>query len=252
MNKFKIVIGFLLLYGIGQEYINASKQFLTFLDPTIIILCLLMLVLCAWLIGSGFSKEKIKIKSFQFAKYYGLSFIIFLLIAFVSLMTYKFEPEIVKVNGIDVDIAEFMNGTKKIVPDENQRREYCICVVTKLTGDKDLIEKYKHEFEIGKFSKVIIDIQTGSTVNKYNLNECFGSLSSIQWTPAFEKGMRASLINQIRQLDISKTNDTTKYCDCLMDQYKKIPITELTNSDFPQSQKNATIDSICNAKSKIK
>jgi len=217
MNKFKIIIGFLLLYSIAREYISASKQLFTFLNPTFIILCLLMLAFCAWLIGSGLSKEKLKIKSVQFAKYYGLSFLIFLLVAFISLITFRFEPDIIKVNGVDVDIAEFMNGTKKIIPDESQRRDYCICVVSKLTEDKDLVNKYKHDFEIGKFSKVIIDIQTGYSADNYYLNACLTSLTGLQWTPEFEKGMRASLKNQIRQLDISKTNDTTTYCDCLME-----------------------------------
>jgi hypothetical protein len=89
MNKFKIALGFLLLYAMGNEYINASRQLHTLLSPGIIIAVLMLLVLCAWLIGSGISKEKLQFKSLNFAKYYGLSFLCFLLFAFMSLMTYK-------------------------------------------------------------------------------------------------------------------------------------------------------------------
>jgi hypothetical protein len=179
MNKFKIVIGFLLLYGIGNEYIYASKQLFTFLSPGIILACLTMIILCAWLIGSGLSKGTLKITSFQFAKYYGLSLVIFLILAFISLLTFKFDPEIVKVNGIEVDIAEFMNGTKRIIPDEKQRREYCTCIVTKLTTDKELVSKYNSEFKSGKFSNVILTLQTDTSAYKYNLNECMISLSNV-------------------------------------------------------------------------
>jgi len=162
------------------------------------------------------------------------------------MVTFKFEPEIVKVNGINVDIAEFMNRSKKIIPDDNQRRQYCVCVVTKLTADKDLAEEYQTEFESGKFSKVIMTVQSGPDAYKYDLQECMGSVSDIQWTPEFEMGLRAKLMKQLTDLQISSTNDLNKYWDCLVDEYKKIQINELISSDFPQSDNGIKIDSICN------
>ena len=187
MKIFKIVLGLLLTYGAGKEYVNASRQLLSFLDPGIIIAVLLTLLLCTWLIGSGISKEKLKIKSWQFLKYFGVTVIIFIFFSFMNMATFKFEPEIVKVNGIDVDIAEFMNGTKKIVPDENQRREYCICVVTKLTADKEIVKKHQAEFESGKFSRVITTIQAGPNADQYNLQECMGFASDTQGTSNSKK-----------------------------------------------------------------
>lgn len=250
MNKFKIFLGFFFLYGIGKEYISASKELFTFFSPGIIIGVFMILVLCAWLIGSGLSKEKLQFKSFQFAKYYGLSFIVFLLMAFMSLLTYKTEPDIVRVNGIEVDIAEFMNGTKGIFPNSDQRREYCICVVSKLTQDKEFVEKHKNEFQSGKLSNVISNLQNDTSAYKYKLNECMNSISDLRWTPAFENGIRTNLTKQLTQMDISKTNDVIKYCDCLVEEYKKIDIKDLTKSGFYESSKCLTIDSICNLKSK--
>jgi hypothetical protein len=252
MKIFKIILGLLLTYSAGKEYVSASRQIFSFFDPGIMIAVLLMLLLCTWLIGSGVSKEKLRVKSWQYLKYFAVTLVIFILSAFIGLVTFKFEPEIVKVNGISVDIAEFMNGSKKIIPDENQRREYCICVVTKLTADKDVSEKYQTEFETGKFSKVIMAVQTGPDAFKYNLQECMGSVSDIQWTPEFEKGLRANLMKQLTDIQISSTNDINKYCDCLVDEYKKIPTKELTNSDFLLSENGIKIDSICNLKSKLK
>lgn len=180
MKIFKIILGLLLIYGAGQEYISASKQLFSYFDPGIIAAVLLMLVLCAWLLGSGISKEEFQLKSWQFLKYFGLTFVMFILFAFVSLVTFKFSPEIVKVNGINVDIADFMNGSKKIVPDATKRRQYCICVVTKLTADKELVEKYQSQFESGKFSNVFIDVQNDPGNDKYGLQECASLISDAQ------------------------------------------------------------------------
>jgi hypothetical protein len=194
MKIFKIILALLLIYGVGQEYINASKQLFSFFDPGIIVVVLLMLTLCAWLLGSGIAGEKFTLKSWQFLKYFGLSFIVFILVAFMSMATFRFAPEIVNVNGVSVDIAEFMNGSKRIIPDEKQRRQYCICVVTKLTADKDLVEKYQAEFESGKFSNAINAIQNGVDTDKYNLQECAASVTDLQWTTDFENGARRNIM----------------------------------------------------------
>ncbi len=172
MKIFKIIIGLSLIYGAGQEYVSASKQLFTFLDPGIIIAVLLMLILCAWLIGSGFSKDRISFKSWQFLKYFGLSFALFVAFAFVSMVTFTFPPDIVTVNGVNVNIAEMMNGSKRIIPDEHKRREYCICVVTKLTADKGIVDEYKMEFESGKFSNVITAVQNSADADRLGLQEC--------------------------------------------------------------------------------
>jgi hypothetical protein len=179
MKIFKLIVGALLVFGAGQEYISASKQLFSFFDPGIIAAVLLVLVFCAWLLGSGVSKGEFQLKSWQFLKYFVLTFIMFVLVAFASLATFKFAPEIVNVNGMNVDIAEFMNGSKRIVPDEAQRRQYCICVVTKLTADKGLAEKYQSQFESGKFSQVFIEVKNEPDIDKYDLQECGAFLTNI-------------------------------------------------------------------------
>jgi len=252
MKIFKIILGLLLTFGASNEYASASRQLLSFFDPGIIIAVCLMLLFSTWLIGSGISKEKLRITSWKYLKYFCATFVIFLLFAFISIVTFRFEPEIVTVNGINVDIAEFMNGSKKTIPDENQRRKYCVCVVTKLTADKDIAQKYRVEFERGKFSNVIMNILSGPDVHKYGLQECMGPISDIQWTEDFEKGLRANLTKQLTDLKISATNNLNEYCDCLVDEYKKIPISELTSPEFPRSQKAIKIDSVCYQKSKVK
>lgn len=251
MKIFKVILGLLLIYSIGKEYINASKQLLSFFELGSILAVLLLLPLSAWLIGSGISKEKFNLNSWQFFKYLGGTFIIFLVVAFISLISFKYEPEIVRVNGLDVDIAEFMIGTKRIIPDKEQRRDYCICIVTKLTADKKLVDENKADFESGKFSKLIMTLKSSPDALKYNLQECMSSVSNIHWTPEFENGMRTNLIKKLSDLNSSSKNDVHKYCDCLIEEYKKVSIQELTNSDFQFSEKGLKIDSICNSISKL-
>lgn len=247
----KIVIGLLLTYGAGKEYINASKQLLSFFEPGVILGILLILLLCSWLIGSGISKEKLRINSWQYLKYFGATSLLFMLFAFIGLITFKLEPEIVQVNGINVDIAELMNGSNKIIPDKNERRKYCICMVTKLTADKAIVAEYKPDFESGKLLKVLTAIKSKPDVFKYDLQECMSSVSDLKWTPEFEKGIRANMMKQLTDLEISSTNDINKYCDCLVDEYKKIPINLLTSSGFQASENGIKIDSICNLNSKL-
>jgi mRNA-degrading endonuclease YafQ of YafQ-DinJ toxin-antitoxin module len=249
MNKVKIAVGLILICGTGGEYINASRQLSTFLAPEIIVACLLMILLSSWLIGSGLMKEGFKVKSFQFLKYCAISFLLFTIVAFFSQFIYKGNSEIIKANGIEVNISEFMNGMKRILPNKDQRMEYCICVVNKLTQDKEFANKYKDEFKSGNFSDLI---QAETSSDSHNISECMNSLRGIKWTPEMEKAIRANLIDILTKNEMSKTNDINSYCDCTIEKYKELSMRELSNPDFSQSQKGRAIDSICNKISKIK
>ncbi len=252
MKYVKIIASILILFAISQEYINASKQLLSFLDPSVLFICLLSIGLSAWLMGSGISKEKLSIRSWQFAKYYGITSFLFLILAFISLMRYKFEPDIVKVNGIEIDIAEFMNGSKNIIPDKTERRNYCVCIVTKLAQNDAVAENYADELTRGKIDRIIIDLKSTPDFNKLNLYECAGPIENLEWTPEFEQGLRESLMPELEASDIAKTNDLNKYCDCLMNEYKKLPVKNMTDAKFYSSKQKQEIDSICKSKSLLK
>ena len=84
MKILKIILGFLLLLGAGKETVVAANQLGTFWDPGVIIGILLLLLLCTWLIGSGFSKERFRFKSVEFVKYFAICSLLFLFIAYIS------------------------------------------------------------------------------------------------------------------------------------------------------------------------
>jgi len=252
MKKLKIFIGFLFLFGSASEYIRASKQFLSFLNPGIIIGCTVMIFFCAWLLGSGFSKEKFEIRSYNYAKYLAIAFIVFLFFSFFSLITYKAEPLFVKVNGLNIDISQFMDGSKRIIPDEKERFKYCTCVVTQLAQDKYVFNKYYNNFKEGRIDIIISEINTDTNMNKLKLHDCISPLENFNWTSSFEQGMRKNILTQLKQSGFSTTNNIDTYCDCLIMGYKKIGFKEVSSSEFFQSENAMKLDSVCNNQSKLK
>lgn len=252
MKTFKIILGILLTWAAGNEYVHAGKELSTFFSPAIIAASLTLIFLSSWLIASGVSKGEFRIKSRHYLKYLGLTLIVFLFSVFISKATFKFEPEIVKENGVNVDIAELMHGMKGMIPDKNQRKQCCVCMVEKLTADKNLVERYQTEFEKGNLSEIFDEAQAVENADKYNLQECFSSVSKIEWTPEFEKMLRTNLMKQLTEFQISTTNDINKHCDCLIDEFKKIPFSKLKEANFNMSDIRMKIDSICNLKSKLK
>lgn len=252
MKSFKIIVGILILYGAGKEYVSASKQLSTFLSPPVIVGCLVMILVVGWLFGSSLSQTQFEIRSFQFTKYIFLSLLGFLLFAFFGLITFKYEPEIITANGIKVNIAEFMNGSKNIIPDENERRDYCTCVVNKLTGDSKIVTNFSAELLNGKIDKIITFLNSSPDFYELKLNECMSSVKNFHWTETVEKSARENIYKQVKNSELSKTNNIDMYCDCLILEYKKLPLSEISNVEFYQSQNGLRIDSLCILKSKLK
>jgi hypothetical protein len=118
--------------------------------------------LSTWLIGSALSKEKLRVKSCEFLKYFLLSFLCFVLFALFSLFSYRPPDKLVEVNGIKIPIGNFLDGST----------------------------------------------------------------------------------------DFGKTNDIDSYCDCLIEEYQKYPVSTITNDKFIESKLGVEIASMCIAKSK--
>jgi hypothetical protein len=173
MKKVKIIIGLLVLYASGKEYISASRQLLTYWSPGILMGCMIMLIIATWLIGSGLSKEKLNIRSTKIIKYFALSILLFVVFAGIGLITYKAEPEMVTVNGVEVNIADIMDGSRRVVPVKAQRKAYCMCVVEKLTSDKEVATTYKSEFKEGRIDEIFKKMSDEGNVNiEIDLSAC--------------------------------------------------------------------------------
>ena len=252
MKIFKVFIGIFLLFGASSEYASASHELLTFTSSGILIGCFLVIFFCAWIIGSGISKDKLKILSFQFVKYFGICLGAFLILAFVNLATYKENPEIITKNGINIDIAEMMNGSKRMIPNEKQRRLYCICIITKLANDKNISERHIDELKSGKIDEILISLKSENKLSTLNLEECFDSNTKINWTNKIEETIKKDILNNLKNSKYAKTNDLNKFCDCQITEYKKLSAKELSSEEFANSQKKHDIEKECDLKSRIK
>ncbi|MBI9056766.1 MAG: hypothetical protein JEZ01_03235 [Labilibaculum sp.] len=172
MKAGKIILALILLYSIGKEFISAGFQVGTFYSPGILIGTLFMLILIAWLFGSAVSKEKVKIVSWSFLKHYFISLVAFIVIAFFSLANYKAPKEIVEYNGINISIGEFYTMTKRVYPNDEERREYVLCVVSKLAYSEEIVKKYRTELESGKINRIFQELQGTSILGELGLEEC--------------------------------------------------------------------------------
>ncbi|MBS1560777.1 MAG: hypothetical protein JSS89_04165 [Bacteroidetes bacterium] len=250
MNKTKYVLGCLFTVQIGAEYASVSRQVASWLTPLLPIM--LLLLVSTWFIVSGHTGERVKLSSAMFWKYYGANCVACVVVAFIVVGMTRSHHEIVKVNGVDVDIAMLMEDMTKVIPDRAKRREYCVCVATKITADRDLVQKYKHDLESGKITDVAAKVLSGQAALSSDLNDCmFTSASALAWTPTLEKGIRLGLGMQIRESDRTDVIDSSAYCDCYVDELKKMPIKAWMSTEFAQSPERAVIDSICREKGRL-
>jgi len=252
MKIFKIVIGIFLLFHASSEYVSASHELSTFSSPEILIGYFFIVFFCAWMIGSGISKDKLKIRSSQFIKYFAFSLGAFLILSFVNLLNYEENPEIITINEININIAKVMNGSKRMIPDEKQRRLYCICIVTKIANDKNISEKHIDQLKSGKIDKILISLNLENKLDTLNLEECFDSDTKMNWTSQIEETVKKDILNNLKTSKYAKTNDLNKFCDCQITAYKKLSAKELSSEEFANSQKKLDIEKKCDLKSRIK
>ena len=244
MRTTKIIIGFLILMSIGSEYANASRQLFTFFSPGILLGSLTLLVLSTWLIGSGISKDKLRIKSIEFLKYYFGAFIIFGLIAFIKIISYRPQDISVEFNNINIPIGRFVDGTRRIIPDLDQRKAYCTCIVEKLTKSDFIIRNYKGALVTGEIDKIFQAIIPDGTYAKLGLDSCYSKID-LKWNDAFEKSIRENIKNSPNVKEFEKTNKINTYCDCMIKEYKNCPLNEILTVYFQSSKLKMSIDSYC-------
>lgn len=244
LKTIKIIIGLLLIYGAGKEFINASRQLGSFLNPGVIISIILILILSAWLVGSGLSRNKLKLVSFAFLKYFGISIFIFTIVAFFSLSSYVIPKNFVTINGLKIPLGKCINGNRNLIPNEQERKEYCKCFVEKITNDAELKSKYRVELEGDKVNDVFKKIQLSSKFDELKIEECINSVS-VEWTNNVAESMKKNWILELTGTEFEATNNINEYCDCLIDEYRKLPLNKIMTDKFIESQEAVEIDEKC-------
>ena len=244
MKTLKIITGFLLLFGVGKEYVNASRDLGSFFLPSIIIPVLLFLILCTWLIGSGFSVRKFKFKSFAFLKFFIISFVTFLFAGIWSLGAKVVPSNFVEINELKVPLGKCIHGTRRLLPDENKRADYCKCLVEKITTIPELKEKYKELLEGNKVLDVLADVQNDPKYLDLRIESCF-QVAQMEWTDELAAGMKRNWEKEFSGTEFEQTNDIDKYCNCLIEKYRLYPLNEILSDEFVKSEKALKIEEEC-------
>ncbi|SMC87880.1 hypothetical protein [Cellulophaga tyrosinoxydans] len=248
MKTLKIIIGFLLLYGAGKEYIDASTQLGSFYEISIIIPIFLLIILCTWLIGSGFSVRKFKFKSFEFVKFFIISFVTFATVAIFSIGSKIIPSNFVVINGIKVPLGKCIDGNRRIIPDEKEREEYCKCFIEKITNQPELKSKYQKKLEDDKVNDVFKEIQSSPKFLELDIEDCMSSIK-MKWTDNIANSMKRNWKKELIGTEFESTNDIEKYCDCLVDEYRKFPLEKIMEDGFAESKEAVEIDEKCTKQS---
>ena len=124
-------------------------------------------------------------------------------------------------------------------------------MVNKLTKDSKIATNLSAELLNGKIDKIITVLNSSPDFYELKLNECMSSVKNLDWTETAEKSARENICNQAKNSELSKTNNINRYCDCLILVYKKLPLSEISNAEFYQSQNGLRVDSLCILKSKL-
>lgn len=251
MRTFKIIIGFLLLYGAGKEYINASRQLGSLYDIGILIPISLFLFLCTWLIASGFSKRKLKFKSFEFLKFFIISFVAFAFFAILSLGSKVIPSNFAEINGIKVPLGKCIDGNRRIIPDEKEREVYCRCFAEKVLNDSFLKSKYRNKLENDDFLKVIAEIQRSQIFLELGFENCMKSVK-MEWTDNLANSMKENWEKELIGTEFEQTNDIDKYCGCLIKEYRKYPLNKIMEDGFSGSKESIEVDEKCAKESEKK
>lgn len=250
MKIFKIIIGFLILIGSGREYVNASRQLGSLFSPGIIIGILIMLILTTWLIGSGFSVKKFQFKSLEFLKFFIISFVTFTIVAFFSLTSNVAPSHIVEINGLKVPLGKCIDGNRRIIADEKEREEYCKCFIEKITNESELKLKYQEKLENDNVNAVFEEIQGSPKFLELGIKDCMSTIK-MKWTDDLANSMKRNWKNQLVGTEFEETYDVEKYCDCLIDGYRKFPLDKIMADEFSESKEALDIDEKCLTESSL-
>lgn len=250
MKTFKTIIGVLLLYGAGREFMSAGKQLDHYYNAGVLTGLLLIVLLAAWLIGSSFSEQKLKFKSLAFLKYVAISLALFALFAMFSLAKKEAPSDFVMIHGIKVPMGKCIEGNRKIIPDIAERRTYCTCFAEKVLNDAALRSKYGEQLADDNFLEVISAIQKTPAFAEIGFEKCIQSVKMI-WTAKIAQSIKNTWKKELAGTEFESTHNIDVYCDCMIREYRKYPLHKAMEDEFLEGPKAAEIDELCTNEAEI-
>lgn len=244
MKILKIILGFFLLYGVGMETGSVIREFGVFGHLDLLLYSILVFLFATWLIASGFSKTEFRIKSIESIKYLIISLAFFIFFVILGISKYKPKEFTLEYNNYSVPLGQFIESNKLLIPEFEQRKEFCICITKKLIDNDVARLIFEKELKTGNIFTIVNDIRDNPVFATIDLTSCFSYLE-LKWTKNMIESSRNQLREHMTSSDFAETNDIEKLCDCMMDNYIKFPVIELFKSSYIGSEKIDSINSMC-------
>lgn len=247
MKILKTLFALILINSIASESVEVVKVGGSVIIP-ITVVCLLMLMGTTWLIGSSFTREKLKLKTIRFWVFYIVNIILFLLFFTFKLFLCNIPTDFVEINGVKISLSNCVKGTGSMISTEELKRESCKCLAEKLSENELVKTEFIRELERGKFVTIINHLKEKNLLNNIELQDCFVEANAT-WTPKLISSVRKEIMNINVDTDFENTNDLDKYCDCVIEEFKKRPFSEVVSNEFQNGEEIIEIMNNCVLKS---
>ena len=114
-----------------------------------------------------------------------------------------------------------------MISNKNERKEYCLCLAEKITSNSSLVNKYQNELENGRIDDILLELQNNELFIELDLESCFFGVE-VKWTDNLTESMKENWKKELYETEFEETNNIDKYCDCLINQYRKYPLSKIT------------------------
>ncbi len=252
---YKTLIAIAILFSAANAFSDSLKGHIG-LDPYslgVLTANLTFLVIASWLLKKDFHKNESSLKWVADLKYFVISILIFLTFLGTrlgSLMTPQYYTE---VNGMTIPLKKCIDGQKEFFPDFEERKKLCECMAENLSNSDKIKEEFQWELRKGRFDIIADGIKSNKELaNEVDLEVCMTNVRTITWTDKLIEASKKSMLQELNNSDLKETNDIEKYCDCIIDEFTKIPFKEVQNDSFANSNAADSIRTICLEKSELK
>lgn len=183
------------------------------------------------------------------AEYFGICLLLFFLFAFIKTSTYVVPKNFVEINGLKIPLGKCIDGNRRVIPDKKEREEYCKCFIEKIINTPELKSKYKTKLENDRINHVFKEIQDSPEFQELGIEECMTSIK-MRWTDNIANSMKRNWKKELEGTDFEETNYLEKYCDCLIEEYRRFPLDSVLKESFLESKIALEIDEKCTEESK--
>lgn len=248
-------LAIVLIFGSASEYSRAFNEEIG-LEPNslgALLAVLIFLGASTWLLKKDFHKKDSPISWTTDAKYFSISLLIFLTFLGARLSPLMTPQYYTEVNGMTIPLKKCIDGQKEFFPDFEERKKLCECMAENLSNSDKIKEEFQWELRKGRFDIIADGIKSNKELaNEVDLEVCMTNVRTITWTDKLIEASKKSMLQELNNSDLKETNDIEKYCDCIIDEFTKIPFKEVQNDSFANSNVADSIRTICLEKSELK